>query len=86
MDADPASVPKDTAIAVIEAAEQPMNRGNVIIDIEAEIRAGNNWGQMLAAAPIAIELLGSCSVMASSLKSGRNKLTEPAKGYQYLRG
>lgn len=80
------SVAADQAVAVITAADTPMSRGNRITEIKAEIWAGNNWNQMLSAAPIAIELLGSCAAVATNPKSGGIKLTKPVNGYQFLRG
>ena len=79
-------VSQDTAAAVVGAASQPLTRKSRIQEIKADIWTRYSWDVMLAAAPIALELLGSCQVIASNEKARGIKLKEPKRGFQYLRG
>ena len=77
---------QDTIAEVVIAASQPMTRKSRVQEIKADIWTRYSWDVMLAAAPIALELLGTCQVIASNEKARGIKLKEPKRGYQYLRG
>lgn len=83
---DLAPVLQDTATTVVAAASQSMTRESRIQEIKADIWTRYSWDVMLAAAPIALELLGSCQVIASDEKARSIKLKQPHKGFRYLRG
>lgn len=44
-----------------------------------------NWDELLCAAPMALSLLGSCMVAASSDAAIRTQLKPPRGGFKYLR-
>lgn len=79
-------VSQDTATTVVAAASQPMTLKSRIQEIKANIWTRYSWDVMLAAAPITLEWLGSCQVIASDEKARGIKLKQPHKGFQYLRG
>lgn len=46
----------------------------------------NDWVALLASAPVCIEMLGSCSLAASTDLAQTVTLTAPAGGFKYLKG
>ncbi|KAK2464120.1 hypothetical protein APHAL10511_003868 [Amanita phalloides] len=57
-----------------------------VLDVKIKTWVDNDWASMLAAAPICLELLGSCCLVASTPIAQTTELSKPEKGFNYLKG
>jgi hypothetical protein len=57
-----------------------------LIDIVIKTWAENDWTLMLSAAPVCLELLGLCCLVASTEVARTTTLTPPAGGFKHLKG
>ncbi|KAK6338891.1 hypothetical protein TWF696_009696 [Orbilia brochopaga] len=73
---DDHKIDRDVAAELITAAEQPQTVRNYIPDLKSKIFFSENWDVMLAAAPVCLELLGSC-IALSTTEFGVTTLTPP---------
>ncbi|KAF7622419.1 hypothetical protein F9C07_2286161 [Aspergillus flavus] len=74
------------AAAVVVAAQAPSTVKDYVDDIKIKAWTQNDWTGILGAAPVCLELLGCCSLAASTDVGRSTKLTAPAKGFKFLRG
>jgi hypothetical protein len=76
----------DGILALMVEVENPHGVSEAIWQKSSKKFLDKNWNTMLSAAPVCIELLGSCLVVAASRTASTTELTPPAKGFVYLRG
>lgn len=78
---------KELDQALVELADQPMTRKSRIWEIKADVWTRYSWDVMLAAAPVSLELLATCLMLAKAADSEQIKLQQPAgKAFAYLKG
>ncbi|KAE8158095.1 hypothetical protein BDV40DRAFT_304531 [Aspergillus tamarii] len=75
-----------TAGQIVYATEKPGTPREYVNDIKLKAWADNNWAGMLSAAPVCLELLGSCCLVASSEIARTTTIKKPEKGFKYLKG
>ncbi|KAL2004740.1 hypothetical protein VTN00DRAFT_3268 [Thermoascus crustaceus] len=78
---DPAS-----AKALFKASQNTPSVKEYVLDVKIKAWVNNDWGTLLAAAPVCLELLGSCCLVASTSVAQTTELSKPDKGFNYLKG
>jgi hypothetical protein len=57
-----------------------------VADVKANRFCTTDWGAVLSAAPVCLELLASCHVVSSTSVAFSTSLVAPEKGFVYLKG
>lgn len=56
------------------------------IDLRIQKWKDNDWTRMLGAAPVCLELLGSCCLVSSTSVANTTEINPPPGGFKYLKG
>ncbi|KAE8400600.1 hypothetical protein BDV37DRAFT_286474 [Aspergillus pseudonomiae] len=75
-----------TAGQLVYAAAKPGTARDYINDVKLKAWVDHNWAGMLSAAPVCLELLGSCCLVASSEIARTTTIKPPVGGFKYLKG
>lgn len=57
-----------------------------VADVKANRFCTTDWGAVLSAAPVCLELLACCHVVSSTTVAFSTRLIAPEKGFVYLKG
>lgn len=68
------------------ASQLSVSIDEYVADVKANRFCTTDWGAVLSAAPVCLELLASCHVVSSTDIAYRPPLIAPANGFQYLKG
>ncbi|KAJ0129643.1 Uncharacterized protein HZ326_27255 [Fusarium oxysporum f. sp. albedinis] len=74
------------AAEVVKAAQNSSIVKDHVDDVKVQKWKDNDWTRMLGAAPLCLELLGSCCLVSSTQVAQTTKLTPPTEGFKYLKG
>ncbi|KAK5988879.1 hypothetical protein PT974_10376 [Cladobotryum mycophilum] len=73
-------IDREAAAVVVDLANEPQTMAEYVADIKAKTFNSYSWDTMLIAAPVCLELLGSCEMVASSEWASEVELEKPTHG------
>ncbi|KAF7589398.1 hypothetical protein BBP40_004341 [Aspergillus hancockii] len=77
---------EQSARALFKASQKTPNVAEYVLDVKVKTWVDNDWASMLAVAPVCLELLGSCCLVASTSVAQTTELSKPDKGFNKLKG